>query len=55
LHACPHPNLSHKEKASEIVDFLCLHSFSLWEKAGDEGENGWFYLNFKIDNILDIA
>jgi hypothetical protein len=40
----PHPTLSQRERASEYFDFLCLSSFSLWEKAGDEGENGWFHL-----------
>ncbi len=45
--ACPHPTLSQRERASEAFDILRLSSFSLWEKAGDEGENGQFHLNFK--------
>jgi hypothetical protein len=47
LPAIPTLVSSQRERASEAFDFLCLSSFSLWEKAGDERRNAQFYLTFR--------
>jgi hypothetical protein len=52
LPAIPTLVSSEKERASETVDFLCLSSFSPWEKAGDEGRNVQLYLTFNLNNSM---
>jgi hypothetical protein len=52
LPAIPTLVSSQRERASEVFDFLCLSSFSLWEKAGDEGRNAQFYLTFSPKDVV---